>query len=115
MAKRKQERRGAKEAHRDPISGEPGAHPLGVGLGAAGAATAGAAVGSLGGPVTAVLGASLEALPGRAPLKSSTPPQRTPIGGDIIPIDPTWRRGDPMTTIGQLTGTVGRASVGMVS
>jgi hypothetical protein len=59
MAKRKQERRGAKEAHRDPISGEPGAHPLGVGLGAAGAATAGAAVGSLGGPVTAVLGAAV--------------------------------------------------------
>jgi hypothetical protein len=42
----------------DPITGEPGAHPVGTGLGtAAGGAAAGAAGGAVGGPVGAVVGA----------------------------------------------------------
>jgi hypothetical protein len=46
------------DANRDPISGEPGAHPVGAGLGAAAAgAAAGAAGGLVGGPVGAVVGA----------------------------------------------------------
>jgi hypothetical protein len=40
----------------DPISGEPGAHPIGTGVGAAGGAAAGAAVGAAGGPVGAAVG-----------------------------------------------------------
>lgn len=41
----------------DPITGEPGAHPVGTGLGSAGGAAAGAAVGAVvGGPVGALVG-----------------------------------------------------------
>lgn len=40
------------DANRDPISGSPGAHPVGTGAGAAGGAAAGAAIGgAVGGPV----------------------------------------------------------------
>ncbi len=41
----------------DPITGEPGAHPVGVGVGTAGGAATGAAIGAVGGPVGAVIGA----------------------------------------------------------
>lgn len=44
------------EPNRDPITGAPGAHPLGTGLGATGGALAGAAAGSLAGPVGTVVG-----------------------------------------------------------
>lgn len=49
----------------DPITGEPGAHPVGTGIGAvvAGAA-AGAAGGALAGPVGAVAGAAIGAVAG---------------------------------------------------
>jgi hypothetical protein len=43
--------------NRDPITGAPGAHPVGTGVGAAGGAAAGAAVGTaLGGPIGAGVG-----------------------------------------------------------
>ena len=46
------------DSNRDPISGEPGAHPLGVGLGTvAGGAAAGTALGTAAGPVGTVAGA----------------------------------------------------------
>ena len=42
----------------DPLTGEPGSHPIGTGLGATGGGLAGAAVGAaMGGPVGAVVGA----------------------------------------------------------
>lgn len=44
------------EPNRDPITGAPGAHPVGTSLGATGGALAGAAAGSLGGPVGTVIG-----------------------------------------------------------
>ena len=44
------------EPNRDPITGAPGAHPVGTGLGATGGAIAGAAAGSLAGPVGTVVG-----------------------------------------------------------
>jgi hypothetical protein len=48
----------AEQANRDPLTGAPGAHPLGTGLGATvGAAAAGAALGAVAGPVGAVAGA----------------------------------------------------------
>ncbi len=41
----------------DPITGEPGAHPVGTGVGAAGGAVAGAALGAaIGGPIGAAVG-----------------------------------------------------------
>lgn len=52
-------------ANRDPISGEPGAHPVGTGLGAiAGGAAAGAATGTVAGPVGTVVGAAVGAVVG---------------------------------------------------
>src|SRR5687768_18466963 len=47
------------DANRDPISGAPGAHPVGTGLGAAaGGMAAGAAVGTVAGPVGTAVGAA---------------------------------------------------------
>lgn len=55
----------------DPITGEPGAHPVGAGLGAAvGGAAAGAAAGSLAGPVGTVAGAVVGGIAGAAAGKS---------------------------------------------
>ena len=49
----------------DPISGEPGSHPLGTGVGAAiTGAAAGMAGGALGGPVGAIAGAAIGAVAG---------------------------------------------------
>lgn len=44
-------------SNEDPITGEPGAHPMGTGLGAAlGGALAGAAAGTIAGPIGTVVG-----------------------------------------------------------
>ena len=54
-------------ANRDPITGAPGSHPVGTGVGAAGGGVAGAAVGAVvGGPVGAVIGAAVGAVAGGA-------------------------------------------------
>lgn len=53
------------DANPDPISGEPGAHPVGTGLGAAiTGAAAGVAGGALAGPVGVVAGAVVGAIAG---------------------------------------------------
>jgi uncharacterized protein YcfJ len=44
------------DANRDPITGTPGAHPVGTGVGAAGGAATGAAIGAVAGPVGAAVG-----------------------------------------------------------
>ncbi len=52
-------------AHLDPITGEPHAHPVGVGVGALGAgATAAALIGAIAGPIGAVIGAAIGAVAG---------------------------------------------------
>lgn len=57
-------RRGT-DANRDPITGTPGSHPIGTGVGAAGAGAAGAAIGgAVGGPVGAGVGAVVGAIAG---------------------------------------------------
>jgi hypothetical protein len=43
-------------ANRDPITGAPGAHPVGAGVGAAAGGATGAAIGAMGGPVGAAIG-----------------------------------------------------------
>ncbi|HSI54702.1 MAG: hypothetical protein ACAH21_16420 [Ramlibacter sp.] len=53
-----------KPTNPDPITGAPGAHPVGTGLGATGGAVAGATVGSIGGPVGAAIGAVAGAVAG---------------------------------------------------
>src|SRR5262245_14406796 len=53
------------DANPDPITGAPGAHPVGVGAGAAGGGTTGALVGGLvAGPVGASVGAVVGAVAG---------------------------------------------------
>ncbi len=53
------------DANRDPLSGAPGAHPVGTGIGAAlGGAAAGAATGTVAGPVGTVVGAAVGAVVG---------------------------------------------------
>ena len=53
------------DRNEDPISGEPGAHPVGVGLGtAAGGAAAGAAAGMVAGPIGTVAGAIIGGVAG---------------------------------------------------
>lgn len=53
-----------KNLNLDPITDEPGAHPVGTGLGAGGGALAGAAAGALGGPVGAAIGGVVGAVAG---------------------------------------------------
>lgn len=53
------------DANRDPLSGAPGAHPLGTGIGAVvGGAVAGAATGTVAGPIGTVVGAAVGAVAG---------------------------------------------------
>jgi len=52
------------DRNEDPITGEPGSHPLGVGLGTAGGAATGAVVGAVGGPIGAVVGAVVGGIAG---------------------------------------------------
>ena len=60
------------DLNRDPISGTPGAHPLGTGAGAASGGVAGAAAGmAVGGPVASVIGAAVGAVAGGLAGKSA--------------------------------------------
>lgn len=65
------------DANRDPLTNEPGAHPVGTGVGAAGGAMAGAAAGAFGGPIGAavggVAGAVVGGLAGKAAAESVNP------------------------------------------
>jgi uncharacterized protein (TIGR02284 family) len=58
------EEREDRDMNRDPITDEPGAHPIGTGVGAAGGAMAGAAAGSVAGPVGAAVGGVVGAVVG---------------------------------------------------
>lgn len=69
------------DANRDPISGAPGAHPVGTGIGAASAGAAGAAIGAalgpagsaVGGVVGAVVGAVAGGLAGKGAAEAVNP------------------------------------------
>lgn len=52
--------------NRDPISGTPGSHPVGVGVGGTGGAAAGALVGALFGPIGMLIGGGIGAIAGAA-------------------------------------------------
>jgi hypothetical protein len=65
MTDRSNESKRDAEANRDPLSGAPGAHPVGTGLGAAaGGMAAGAVAGTVVGPVGTVVGAAIGAVVG---------------------------------------------------
>jgi uncharacterized protein YjbJ (UPF0337 family) len=55
-----------RDSNPDPITGEPGSHPVGVAGGATAGALAGAAVGAIGGPVGAAVGGAIGAVAGAA-------------------------------------------------
>ena len=57
-------RTNASNANRDPISGEPGSHPVGVGVGTAAGGLAAGAAGAVAGPVGAAVGAVAGGLAG---------------------------------------------------
>lgn len=52
------------DMNRDPLTDEPGAHPVGTGVGASGGAVAGATVGALGGPIGLAVGGAVGAVVG---------------------------------------------------
>lgn len=52
------------DMNRDPITGAPGSHPVGTGMGAAAGGAAGAAIGMVAGPAGAVAGAVVGAVVG---------------------------------------------------
>jgi uncharacterized protein (TIGR02284 family) len=58
------EEREERDLNRDPITDEPGTHPIGTGIGATGGAVAGAAAGSIAGPVGAAVGGVVGAVVG---------------------------------------------------
>jgi uncharacterized protein YcfJ len=67
-----------KDENRDPITGAPGAHPVGTGVGAASGAAAGAAIGTaVGGPIGAgvgiVAGAVIGGLAGKGAAEAIDP------------------------------------------
>ncbi len=53
-----------RDSNPDPITGEPGAHPIGTGVGAASVGAVGATIGAIGGPVGVVAGAAVGAVVG---------------------------------------------------
>ena len=55
-----------RDLNQDPITGEPGSHPVGTGLGSAGGAATGAAIGAIGGPIGALIGGVIGAVAGGA-------------------------------------------------
>lgn len=59
-----EEREDRDALNRDPITDEPGAHPIGTGVGAAGGAVAGAAAGAIAGPIGAAVGGAAGAVVG---------------------------------------------------
>ena len=70
-----------RDMNRDPITGAPGAHPVGTGVGAAGGAAAGAAIGAaisgpaapIGGAIGAVVGAVAGGLAGKGVAEAIDP------------------------------------------
>ena len=87
--------------NRDPLSGKPGAHPVGTGVGAAGGGAAGAAIGTaVAGPVGTVVGAVVGTLggglAGKAAGEAINPTAATvetvaPTGVDIESTSDYWR------------------------
>ena len=87
----------ATHENRDPITAEPGAHPVGTGIGATGGAIAGAAAGALGGPigvaVGGVAGAVVGGLAGKAAAESVKPTDEEAYWRDNYTSEPYYQAG----------------------
>lgn len=83
--------------NRDPITDEPGAHPVGTGIGATGGALAGAAAGTLAGPigmaVGGVAGAVVGGLAGKAAAESVNPTAEESYWRDNYTSEPYYEAG----------------------
>lgn len=83
--------------NRDPITDEPGAHPVGTGVGAAGGAMAGAVAGTVGGPigmaVGGVAGAVVGGLAGKATAESVNPTEEEAYWRNAYSSEPYYRAG----------------------
>lgn len=86
-----------RDMNRDPLTDEPGAHPVGTGLGATGGAVAGAAAGSMGGPVGAaiggVVGAVVGGLAGKAAAEAVNPTAEEAYWRDNYSKEPYYEKG----------------------
>jgi uncharacterized protein YjbJ (UPF0337 family) len=84
-----------RDANPDPITGEPGAHPIGVAGGATGGAMAGAAVGAIGGPIGAAVGGAIGAvaggLAGKGAAEAVNPTEETGYWRDNYKTRPYFR------------------------
>ncbi len=91
------EEREERDMNRDPITDEPGAHPVGTGVGAAGGAMAGAAAGAIAGPVGmaigGVIGAVVGGLAGKAAAESVNPTAEETHWRDNYTKEPYYQSG----------------------
>jgi uncharacterized protein (TIGR02284 family) len=86
-----------RDMNRDPITDEPGAHPVGTGIGATGGAVTGAAVGAVGGPVGVavggVIGAVVGGLAGKAAAEAVNPTAEEAYWRDNYSREPYYESG----------------------
>ncbi|MBG9389675.1 ferritin-like domain-containing protein [Caenimonas aquaedulcis] len=86
-----------KDLNRDPITDEPGAHPVGTGIGATGGAVAGATMGAIGGPigvaVGGVVGAVVGGLAGKAAGEAVNPTAEEAYWKDNYSREPYYEKG----------------------
>ena len=86
-----------KDLNRDPITDEPGAHPVGTGIGATGGAIAGAAAGAIGGPigvaVGGVVGAVVGGLAGKAAGEAVNPTAEEAYWRENYLLEPYYEKG----------------------
>src|ERR1700712_980027 len=86
-----------RDMNRDPITDEPGAHPVGTGIGAAGGAIAGATAGAVGGPigvaVGGVVGAVVGGLAGKAAAEAVNPTAEEAYWRDNYLTEPYYEKG----------------------
>jgi uncharacterized protein (TIGR02284 family) len=91
------EEREDRDLNRDPITDEPGAHPIGTGVGATGGAVAGAAAGSIAGPVGAavggVVGAVVGGLAGKAAGEALNPTAEEAFWRENYDKEPYYEKG----------------------
>ena len=89
-----------KHMNRDPITDQPGAHPLGTGIGTAGGALAGMAAGAMGGPITMAVGGLAGAVTGGLAGKSvaeSVNPTADDAWDRLSDPAPSWPRHNDRT------------------
>src|SRR5688572_11794958 len=88
--------------NRDPISGEPGSHPVGTGAGALAGGATGAGIGAAAGPVGSAVGAAAGAVAGGLAGKAageSFNPTRSGDLGRYIDYTVLERNGDKIGTV----------------